>query len=112
MLAMDEAAPDIYRRAQEPLNAQCIKPNRCADSIDDRVDRAQFMELHILGRHMMNLSFRYRQFRKDRGCYPFRIRRETAVTNHRKNFRCFALEVTMGELMAVMMMRVILLPCD
>ena len=64
------------------------------------------MELNVVGRYIMHLAFGYREFRKNIHCESLRSRSEIAVANHRQNFRCLAMKVTVPAV--VMLMSVIL----
>ena len=52
------AAADVERGRDDPLGAEPFHAEHRADDVDDRVERAHFVEMHFLHRHLMNLSLR------------------------------------------------------
>src|SRR5262245_12576149 len=58
MLTVNESSADIDGRTDESIDGQRIEANRCAHCIDNRIDRAHFMELHIFRRDVMDVSLR------------------------------------------------------
>ncbi len=55
----------------------------------------------------MNVPLLYRELRKDIRCQPFRIRVETALTNHRQNLRRLPMEVIVTLLSVVVVVVVV-----
>src|SRR5262245_26181151 len=100
MLTMDEAAADVDRGTQEPLNTEGIEPNCRPYGVDNGIYGPDLMELNIFRRNMMDLSFRNGQLAKNIARDPLCVRIEVTVTDHRQNLRRFPLKV----LVVVMMM--------
>ena len=55
MLRAREAVAHRQRRDQHFVDAELLEAPRGADDIDDRIDRADFMKMHVLGRRVMHL---------------------------------------------------------
>src|SRR5262245_3384235 len=102
MLTMDEAAADVDCGTQEPLNTERIEPNRRPYGVDNGIYGPDLMELDVFRRHVMDLSFRNGQLRKNITGDPFRIRVEAAVTDHRQNLRRFPVKVVVVVFMMMM----------
>ena len=65
VLAMNEAAADIDREHRNRSIPKRVETNRRTDSVDNRVDRADFVKLNIFRRDVVNFAFRNRQLRKN-----------------------------------------------
>ena len=52
-------APDVERRAREFVNAQEFEADGGADDVYDGIHSADFVEVHLLDRHLMNFGFRF-----------------------------------------------------
>src|SRR2546422_11177585 len=83
VLAVDETAADINRRAEETLNPKCVEANRCSNSVNDGINGSDFVEFDIRRLDVMHFAFRYRQFREYVRRETLRSRSEIAVANHR-----------------------------
>ncbi len=57
MLRVHAPAAHIQRRAEKLLNAQLLEAGRGANNIHDRVDRADFVKVHLLDCHSVNERF-------------------------------------------------------
>src|SRR4030095_82797 len=93
MLTMDEAAADVDRGAQEPLNTERIEANRGADGVDNRIDRPHLMEFDILRGNVVDLSLGNRELGKNLPRDPLRVGIEVTVTDHRQNLRRFPVTI-------------------
>jgi len=102
---MDEAAADVDRGTQEPLNTEGIEPNSRPYGIDNGIYGPDLMELDVFRRNVMDLSFRNGQLRKNIARDPLCVRIEGTVTDHRQNLRRFPVKVVV----VVMMMAVMVL---
>ena len=54
MLTLDRAAPHVNGRRHDPLGAEPLEGENAAYDVDDRVDRPNFVQMHLLDRHLMN----------------------------------------------------------
>ncbi len=102
VLAVNEAASDVDRGAQKPLDAKGIEANRGAHRIDDRVYGAHLVKLHVFGWNVMNLALGYRQLGEDVRGNALRIRIEIALLNHFEDFRRLSMEMSMTVAAVVM----------
>ncbi len=57
----DRAAARRNRRADNPLDAEQVPADRRADDIGNRIDRADFVEMHFADRRAVNLGLRFAQ---------------------------------------------------
>ena len=57
MLRVHAPAAHIQRRAEKLLDAQLLETCRGADNVHDRVNRADFVEVHLLDGHAVNERF-------------------------------------------------------
>jgi hypothetical protein len=64
MLAVDEAAADVDRRTDKSLDAQCIESDAPHRPCRQSNPQPHFVKLHVLGRNMMDMAFRYCQLRE------------------------------------------------
>ena len=61
MRRMDHSAADVERRADDRVGAEPLQPEHRADDVDDRVEGADFVEMHLLDRHLVNRRLGVRQ---------------------------------------------------
>ena len=59
MRAVDPAAAFVQVRDEDFLHAQCFETDAGADDIRDGIQRADLVEVHVLGRHPVDLPFRH-----------------------------------------------------
>src|SRR5262249_33388072 len=109
MLAMNEPASDVDRRAEETLNPQRLKSDGSANCIDYRIDRTHLVELDLLGLNVMNLAFRNRELRENVGRYLFSLRSQLAFMNHCQNLRGLSMKVPGIMMMVFMFVRMFVL---
>ena len=64
MRAFDPATIDRQRRHIDFLDRQHLQSNTRAHNIDDRIDRADLVEMNRVGRHRMDFSLGMRQPRE------------------------------------------------
>ena len=57
MRAHHTSAAHIQRRAHPFINAQCLGSHSRTDNVDDRVNRAHFVEMNFLDVGVMYLRF-------------------------------------------------------
>ena len=68
MSAFHSAATDVQRRADDLVNSKGLGANGCTDDIDDRVDRANLVEVDLFDGHVVNLGFGSAECFEDRDC--------------------------------------------
>ena len=56
MLALDEARPQGQGRGHDPLNAQDMQAQHCADDVDDGIHRAHLVEVDVVRGGAVNLG--------------------------------------------------------
>jgi hypothetical protein len=54
--AFHRAAPHVQRRRHHLVGAEPLHAVHGADDVDDRIERADFMEVHVLERRLMDLG--------------------------------------------------------
>ena len=61
MRRMDHAAADVQRRAHNLVHAEPFEAKHGADDVDDRVESTDFVQVHLLDRHVMNRGLDFGQ---------------------------------------------------
>ena len=56
---MDHAAADVQRRADDAVRAGPLHREHGTDDVDDRVERADLVQVDLLHRHLMDRRFRF-----------------------------------------------------
>ena len=51
------AAADVQRRADDAIGAETIRARNRADDVDDRVERADLVQMNLLDRNLVNRRF-------------------------------------------------------
>ena len=74
------------RRDRHGLRAEQMKPVTAADDVDDRIDRADFVERNLLRRLAVNLPLHFGQQRKNRNGRPFHRLRQRGAFDQRPDF--------------------------
>jgi hypothetical protein len=82
MLAMNEPAAHIDRRAEKTFHPQGIKADSGPNGVHNRIDGPDLVKFHILRRDVVNLPLRDRQLRENGVGNPFRIRVQRTLPNH------------------------------
>ena len=82
---LDEPVARRHRRADDSLDAQQIEPDRRADDVGDRIDGADFVEVHLLDRRAVHLRLGLGQLLKDSLGQLSLPRRERAAVDHRRD---------------------------
>ena len=72
------AAADVERRRQPAIDAEMRASDRRADNVDNRVDRADLVEVHLLDGHGMNLCLGLAQQLKRTACAAPLLNRQSA----------------------------------
>ncbi len=65
MLRAREAVAHRQRRDQHAVDAELLEAPRSADNINDRIDRADFVEVNVIGRRVVNLRLGLREHFED-----------------------------------------------
>ena len=60
MRAVHKAAPDVNPPDENFFHAQIVKANRAANNVNNRIDRANFVEMNFLRRLAVNFALRLR----------------------------------------------------
>ena len=58
---VDHAAAHIQRRAHDRVGRKPLEPEHRADDVDDRIERADLVQVHLLDGHLMDRGFRLGQ---------------------------------------------------
>ncbi len=79
--ALDHSTAERQRRDDQLADRQRIDGPGGADDVDDRVDRADFVEFDVVGIHAVDLAFRFGEPREDLQRQLANPRREIARAN-------------------------------
>ena len=92
MRRLHHAASDVDRRHDHVVHAQAVEGVHRADDVDDRVERADLVQVHFLDRHLMDRGFSHREPFKQRLCAVLPRRGQRRAVDERGDLR----ETTVG----------------
>jgi hypothetical protein len=74
---LDRPAADVERRGHDPIGLQELERKHRADDVDDRIDRADFVQVDFADRHAVHLGFGLAESLEERlgSCLPGRAQR-------------------------------------
>ena len=93
---LHHSASHIERRADDAIGVQPLEREHRPDDIDDRVERPDFVEVHLLDRHLMNGRLGHRQPVEQRLGAIAAGRRQRASIDQGEDFRQTSVRVGMG----------------
>src|SRR4029077_9306107 len=79
------ASAHVQGRTGERFDAQGREADTRSDNVDDRVDGADFVEVNLLERHVMDSGFGYTKIAEDGGGTLLHGRREWGLTDDVEN---------------------------
>ncbi len=90
---LHHAASDVDRRHDHAIHAQAVEGVHGADDVDDRVERADLVQVHLLDRHLMNRGFSDREPLEERLCAVLPRRGQCRAVDERGDLRQAAVRV-------------------
>jgi hypothetical protein len=93
-----EARAHRQRRDHQGADVQLIERPRRAHDVDDRIDRPDLVEMHVLARRAMDFGLGLRQCLKDRGRIASGARAQAGARDHREDFAQMALRLRLAHL--------------
>ena len=81
----NEAVPGRYGRANDPFNTEQVEADRRAHNIGDRIDRTDFVEVHLFDRTPVNFCFSFGQLLENPFGQILLAKGERAAVNHRRD---------------------------
>src|SRR5438105_11951896 len=103
MRRADRAAADIERRGNDALCPEELERVHGADDIDDRIERADLVEVDPVGRRTVDRSFDLSKPRKQRLCAIFSCGAQPRAFDQRVNFPKRPMRMRLGGDPAVRM---------
>jgi hypothetical protein len=78
---LHRAAPDVDGRHDDAIGLEPVEREDSPDDVDDRVERADFVQVDLLHRHVVDGGFRFREPIEERRRTRFPMRSPTAIAS-------------------------------
>ena len=96
MRAAHRAAAEVQRRGDDPIGAEPLEREDAADDVDDRVERADFVQVDVVDRHLVDVRFDRREPAEQR---------DRAIARRRRQRRAGDQPLDLGDVPVRMVLR-------